>query len=72
MPLEVYGNLGFTAGIAEMLIQSHLTEPELLPALPKAWKNGHVKGLKVRGGQTADIYWEDGQLKSYSLRSGSR
>lgn len=72
MPLEVDGNLGFTAGIAEMLIQSHLTEPELLPALPKAWKNGHVKGLKVRGGQTADIYWEDGKLKSYSLRSGSR
>ena len=65
-PLEVDGNLGFTAGIAEMLLQSGPDGLQLLPALPKAWKCGHVKGLKVRGGQTADIYWEDGKLKSYA------
>jgi len=68
-PFQLDGNMGGTAGIAEMLIQSHAQIVEILPALPSIWKSGEIKGLKARGGFEIDMQWENGILVQFSLTS---
>ena len=69
-PFQIDGNFGLTAGIAEMLLQSHEENLiRILPALPDAWSSGSVSGLKARGNITVDIKWEDGQATDVTLTS---
>ncbi|MEY9860479.1 alpha-L-fucosidase 2 [Catenulispora sp. GAS73] len=68
-PFQIDGNFGAAAGIAEMLLQSHLGEIRILPALPAAWPVGAVTGLRARGAVRVDIAWADGQVTEVSLTS---
>ncbi len=69
-PFQIDGNLGYTAGVSEMLVQSQAGEIQLLPALPKEWLNGRVSGLRARGNfEITDMQWAGGKLVKLTLKS---
>jgi alpha-L-fucosidase 2 len=70
-PFQIDGNFGAVSGMAEMLLQSHLGELHLLPAIPTAWKEGKISGLKARGNYEVSIEWKDGKLSSSQVKANA-
>jgi len=70
-PFQIDCNFGYAAAVNEMLVQSHMGYVHLLPALPKAWPTGNVKGMRIRGGYELDMNWKDGKLVEVTLRGVS-
>jgi len=68
-PFQIDGNFGATAGITEMVLQSHAGEIEILPALPNAWPTGSIRGICARGGFDVAIEWKDGKATHIELSS---
>ncbi len=70
-PMQMDGTFGMTGGMSEMLVQSHAGQIELLPALPEAWADGYVKGIRARGNITINMEWKNGKVTKYQLTSDS-
>lgn len=70
-PMQMDGTYGMTGGMSEMLLQSHAGQIELLPALPAAWSEGSVSGIRARGNITVSMSWQNGQVTSYTLTTSS-